>query len=80
MSFAWFRRVKTKLAARALAARAFGEASEFETTRQLAYVNERLQRDFLIPFLAIRPTSIPTDPAQSHVRPQDIARRSCRAY
>lgn len=75
MSFAWFRRMKTELAARAL-----GEASEFETIRQLAYVNERLQNDFLIPIHASSPTSIATDHAQFDVRPQDIARRSCRAY
>lgn len=75
MSFAWFRRVTTELAARA-----FGEASEFEATRQLAYVNERLQSDFLIPIHTSRPSFIATDHAQLHVRPQDIARRSCRAY
>lgn len=41
---AWFERLKTKIVAVTSA-----EAIEFETARQLAFVNERLQNNFLIP-------------------------------
>lgn len=75
MLSAWFERFRTQFVARA-----FGETSEFESAREIAYVNERLQNDFLISTNSSSLPLVPTDHDPLHVRSQGVARGSCGAH
>jgi hypothetical protein len=58
----------------------FAEASEFEKARESAYVNERLQNNFLIPTNSSSMPTALTDHDSLQVRSQGVARRSCGAH
>lgn len=75
MLSAWFERVRTQFVARAV-----GEPSEYERVREIAYVSERLQNDFLIPTNSSSQPLALTDHDPLHVRSQGVARGSCGAH
>lgn len=68
---AWFQRVKTLFVVTV-----FAKASEFETSRKIAYVNERLHNNFLIPADANSMALPLTDHEPLQVRSQNFAGRS----
>lgn len=75
MLSAWFERLRTQFVARA-----FGEPSEAESAREVAYVRERLQNDFLISTNSSSLPLVPTDHDPLQVRSQGVARGSCGAH
>ena len=75
MLSAWFERIGTEFVARA-----FGEPSEFESAREIAYVDERLQNDFLISEYSSSLPRVLTDHDSLQVRSQGVARGSCGAH
>lgn len=75
MLSAWFERIRTEFVTRA-----FGEPSEPESAREIDYVNERLQNDFLISSNSNSLPLVLTDHDPLQVRPQGVARGSCGSY
>ena len=70
-----FERLKALLVA-AIAAKAGGS----EAAREIAYVKERLQNNFLIPTNSNSMPLAPTDHDSFQVRSQGVARRPCGAH
>lgn len=75
MLSAWFEKIRTEFVARA-----FGEVNEFESAREIDYVNERLQNDFLISSNSNSLPLVLTDHDPLQVRSQGVARGSCGAH
>lgn len=56
------------------------EAGELETARKIAFVNERLQNNFLILTGSRNTPTTPTDHDQLQDRSQGVARNPCGAH